>query len=205
MAMLRTCTALVLEVMALRRQIAVLERNLTRRPSGAEVSLGFQVAVSAAPAQQLPLELIQPRLVFRTPISSTIPSASLSTGIASSVLPLFKSTANFAGRSGCVIHSKSPDLVRGTFRAPRLSRRPHGASGAHVPHVPRGFPKKAPGNHIHLRTDTLGIRTDDHTQARIDTAPLRSKLGMLAYQITVTRPPVLIGLYSSWLNLTFDL
>jgi hypothetical protein len=32
MAMLRTCTALVLEVMALRHQIAVLERNRTRRP-----------------------------------------------------------------------------------------------------------------------------------------------------------------------------
>jgi putative transposase len=32
MAMLRTCTALVLEVMALRHQIAVLERSRTRRP-----------------------------------------------------------------------------------------------------------------------------------------------------------------------------
>jgi hypothetical protein len=27
------------------------------------------------------------------------------------------STANLAGRSGCVFHSKSPDLICGTFRA----------------------------------------------------------------------------------------
>src|SRR5216683_5681566 len=107
------------------------------------------------------------------------------------------STANLAGRSGCVFHSKSPDLICGTFRSPRFSRRPHHASGVHVPHVPRDFPKKARDNHIHLHTDTLGIRMDDHTQARTDTAPLRSRLEMSAYQVTITRLSVLRGLYSS--------
>src|SRR6266478_7610581 len=108
------------------------------------------------------------------------------------------STANLAGPSGCVFHSKSPDFNLRAFPHHWSSRRPHRASGVHVPHVPRGFPKKVPGNHIHhLRTDTLGIRTDDHTQARTDRAPLRSRLEMLAYQVTITRPSVLGGLYSS--------
>src|SRR6266478_3315751 len=108
------------------------------------------------------------------------------------------STANLSLAAAVAsVNSKSPDL-NCDFPRPRFSRRPRGAGGVRVPHVPhvphvpqvphvlRGFPNKAPGNHIHLRTDTMDIRTDDH----IDMAPLRSRLEMRAYQVTITRPSV---------------
>ena len=96
---------------------------------------------------------------------------------------------------GGVFHTKSFDLKLMRLPAPRFSRRPHDASGVHVLHVPRGFPRKVVRNHSHHRTR---IRTDDHMEARIDMAPLRSRLGMRAYQIAITPPPATRGLYFSW-------